>query len=148
MGEAWRKTPCPHPGARSQRRMSVSIPPVNGNSQSLPRAVISPPAGGRGCFSLSGLHSHFPVLPFDLLAHSPSLRGCPTGGTPDYRMGLCHFSSRCASLAFRLFFMPALHSLARSIPEKHRGGDAAKTLCSSENLGQTDGSQEMLGNQP
>lgn len=151
VGEAWRKTPCPHPGARSQRRMSVSIPPVNGNSQSLLRAVISPQAGGRGCFSLSGLHSRFPVLPFDLLAHSPSLRGCPTGGTPDYGMGLCHFSSGRAGLAFScegLFLVLVLHSLAGSIPEKPCGGDAAKILRSIKTLGQTDGSQEMLGNQP
>lgn len=92
VGEAWRRTACPHPAGAGGQRMSVclsvSIPPVNGNSQSLPGAVIVPCLQGEGVFP-----SRFPVLPFDLLSHGPSSR-LPQRRNSRLRAGVVSFFQR------------------------------------------------------
>lgn len=67
------------------------------------------------------------------------------------RDGVMSFFQRTYWPGFQLrglFLVPALQSLARQVLEKPCSGDAAKTLCPRENLGQSDGTQDRLRNQP
>lgn len=93
VGEALGRTPCPHPAGARGQRMSVSIPPANGNSWSPPRAVIVPCPTARGVLSLFGLRSHFPALPFDLVSHGPGA-GLPQRRNSRLRDGVMSFFQR------------------------------------------------------
>lgn len=124
--------------------MSVSIPAVNGNSQSPPRAAIVPCLAGQGVFPLSGLRSRFPVLPFDLVSHGPGA-GLPQRRNSRLRDGVMSFFQRTCWPGWQwrgLFLVPVLLlPSGRQVLERAWSGDAAKASCRWENPGPGSGTK-------
>lgn len=148
MGEARRDTlPAP---SRCQGPEDVCLHPCCERELPEPaEGCDSALPGGSGCFSLSGLRSRFPVLPFDLVSHGPGA-GLPQRRNSRLRDGVMSFFQRTCWPGWQwigLFFLVPMLLLpsGRQVLERAWSGDAAKASCRWENPGPSAGSGTKPG---